>query len=224
MPRIWPPVALEKARRGKPPADVARETRAYIRKVQRDAKKAGTNAPRGRPVKQGSRSRSKAAELKKAKGAPPTAPAGGRANRPKAPPGKGVDSSHILGDPPLLPWPRLLLAQQEALIERLQRKLLETRAARDVQAKNFKIHEDGWEVKFYSLALLAEELGATQDDVARIFGNACPLQVISDSRRLCALTDRIQEERMNRGNAGRPQKGTERSIRAPEDLPAWYDQ
>ena len=205
MPRIWPPVTLEKARRGKPPADVARETRAYIRKVQRDAKKAGTNAPCGRPVKQGSRSRSKAAELKKAKGAPPTAPAGGRANRPKAPPGKGVDSSHILGDPPLLPWPKLLLAQQEAMIERLQRKLMETRAASDVQAKNFKIHEEGWEIKFYSLALLAEELGATQEDVARIFGNVCPLQVISESRRLCALADRIQEERMPPGNAGRPQ-------------------
>ena len=163
-------------------------------------------------------------ELKKAKGAAPAAPAGGRANRPKAPPGKGVDSSHILGDPPLLPWPKLLLAQQEAMIERLQRKLMETRAASDVQEKNFKIHQDGWEVKFYSLALLAEELGATQDDVARIFGNACPLQVISESRRLCALTDRIQEERMNPGNAGRPQKGTEHSIRTPEDLPAWYDQ
>ena len=219
MPRIWPPVALKKARRGKPPAEVARETRAYIRKVQRAAKKAGTNAPRGRPVKQGSRR-----ELKKAKGAPPTAPAGGRANRPKAPPGKGVDSSHILGDPPLLPWPKLLLAQQEAMIERLQRKLMETRAASDVQAKNFKIHEDGWEVKFYSLALLAEELGATQEDVARIFGNVCPLQVISESRRLCALTDRIQEERMNPGNAGRPQKGAERSIHASGDLLAWYDQ
>jgi len=135
-----------------------------------------------------------------------------------------VDSSHILGDPPLLPWPKLLLAQQEAMIERLQRKLMETRAASDAQEKNFKIHRDGWEVKFYSLALLAEELGATQDDVARIFGNACPLQVISESSRLCALTDRIQEERMNRGNAGRPRKGTERSISAPEDPPVGYDQ
>ena len=103
------------------------------------------------------------------------------------------------------PYPKLLLAQQEALIERLQRKLQETRVSRDVQAKNFKIHEDGWEAKFYSLALLAEELGATQEDVARIFGNVCPLQVISESRRLCALADRIQEERMPPGNAGRPQ-------------------
>ena len=93
------------------------------------------------------------------------------------------------------PYPKLLLAQQEALIERLQRKLQETRVSRDVQAKNFKIHEDGWEAKFYSLALLAEELGATQGEVARIFSNEDPLRVIADSYKLRTLTDRVREER-----------------------------
>ena len=64
-------------------------------------------------------------------------------------------------------------------------------------------HEDGWEMKFYNLSALTTELGASESDVARVFRNEDPLEVIATSAGLRKLTILIKKYREREQANGR---------------------